>query len=141
MHRPVVLRAFALLIAAGLFVPDASCQTEAKPLPAGELLALVPGNALPENIVTVVNVDGLAFKPDNNYRAMLKMAGADATVLSALTSAKITGDQNAQDESGKDFLQVIECSNQPRIIRRELSRKLDRALVLGCRALRIPTRR
>ena len=107
MHRAVVLRTLGLLIAAALFVPSAGSQTVTKPLRASELLALVAGNALPENIVTAINVDGLAFKPDDNYRALLKTAGADATVLSALSTAKITSDQNAQDESGKDFLQAL----------------------------------
>ena len=107
MHRPVVLRAFGLLIAIALFVPGASSQTVVKPLRAGDLLALVAGNALPESTVDVIKADGLAFKPDDDYRALLKTAGADPTVLAALNGAKIAGNQSAQDESGKDFLQDL----------------------------------
>ncbi|MGH9735362.1 MAG: tetratricopeptide repeat protein [Candidatus Acidiferrales bacterium] len=107
MQKSVAFRTFWLLIAAALFVPGAGSQTAAKPLRAGELLALVAGNALPENIVTIINADGLAFKPDDDYRGLLKTAGADATVLSALDGAKVTTDQSAEAESGKEFLQDI----------------------------------
>lgn len=107
MQKLVVLRTFGLLIAAALIVPGAGSQTAAKPLRAGELLALVSGNALPEDIVTVIKADGLAFKPDDAYRALLKTAGADATVLSAVNEAKVTGNETAEAESGKEFLQDL----------------------------------
>jgi len=45
----------------------ASGQAAREPLRASQLLALVAGNALPENVVNEINADGLAFRPDDGY--------------------------------------------------------------------------
>jgi hypothetical protein len=43
-----------------------------------ELLALVAGNALSENIVQEIDSRGLAFRPTDGYRSQLADAGAGA---------------------------------------------------------------
>ena len=107
MHKTIVSRTVLLLIVAALYCPLGGSQAPAKPLKASGLVALVAGNALPENVVSAIKTDGLAFRPDNTYRSLLKTAGADVTVLAALDNAKVTADQSAEDESGKEVLQDL----------------------------------
>jgi tetratricopeptide (TPR) repeat protein len=91
----------ALLYAAQL--SGAAADSTTHPLRASELLGLVAGNALPENVAREIAIDGLAFRPDDHYRALLKAAGADAKILSALSSAKVLVEQ-APDAEAKDLL-------------------------------------
>ena len=56
----------ALLCAAQLSGAAADLTTH--PLRASELLGLVAGNALPENVAREIATDGLAFRPDDHYR-------------------------------------------------------------------------
>ncbi|MGB7024124.1 MAG: hypothetical protein WBD73_10025 [Candidatus Acidiferrales bacterium] len=50
-----------------------------RPLTRSTLLALVSGAALPENIASEIRKNGLAFQPDDAFRAVLKTAGADSS--------------------------------------------------------------
>ena len=50
---------------------------------------------------------GLAFRPDNPYRALLKAAGADSHVLAALDAAKVITEAKPEEQSGKDVLQHL----------------------------------
>ena len=84
-----------------------AANSATKPLRASELLALVAGSALPENIVHKIAADGLAFRPNDSYRALLKTAGADPKILTAVDSARVVVDQAPEAESGKDLLQHI----------------------------------
>jgi tetratricopeptide (TPR) repeat protein len=84
-----------------------AASSAAKPLRATELLALVAGSALPENIVREIVADGLAFRPNDSYHALLKTAGADPKILAAVDSAKVVVDQAPETESGKGLLQHI----------------------------------
>lgn len=59
-----------------------------RPLTKSELLALVAGGIISDNVVLEIQADGLAFAPDDAYRSLLSAAGADAKVLNALKSAK-----------------------------------------------------
>src|ERR1700692_3535880 len=81
----------ALLCAAQL--SGAAADSTTHPLRASELLGLVADNALPENVAREIATDGLAFRPDDAYRPLLKTAGADAKILSALSSAKVLVEQ------------------------------------------------
>lgn len=76
-----------------------------EPLGANELTALVVGQALPENIVHALTQDGVAFQPDDAYRALLKTAGADDSILDALAKAKIAPGATALTQSDRDHLQ------------------------------------
>lgn len=53
------------------------------PLEASRLLALVAGNALPENVVDLIHARGLGFQPTSNFRALLTRAGATPEIMNA----------------------------------------------------------
>jgi hypothetical protein len=75
----------------------ASSQEKAKPFTNSELLALVAGNALNENVVHEIVSRGLAFRPGDGYRSQLSAAGADARVLAALGKAPISSPAGTAD--------------------------------------------
>src|SRR5579863_1252380 len=77
------------------------------PLSQSELLALVAGAALPENIVAGIHQRGLSFHVDASYRAEVSKAGADATILAALDSAKVVEAAGAKGAANQDLLQHI----------------------------------
>jgi tetratricopeptide (TPR) repeat protein len=69
------------------------------PLSSSTLLALLAGNALPEAATSAIETRGLAFKPTDDYRAQLSLAGATPEVLQALSKAQVypvTQPQNAR---------------------------------------------
>src|SRR5260221_6526776 len=82
--------AFLSLLVACLLVSftAGASETSSRPLRQTELLALVAGNALPENIVNEIHTRGIAFRMDDSFRAQLKTAGATPSVLAALGAAK-----------------------------------------------------
>lgn len=84
----------------------ANSQENNKPLVDSELLALVAGNVLSENVVHEIESRGLAFRPTDAYRSQLATAGADAHVLTALSKAK-TGvlSSSAEKKSPSELLQ------------------------------------
>jgi len=101
-------RVAILLVLCGCGVMRGSAADSAtKPLRASDLLALVAGSALPEDIVHEIAADGLAFRPSDSYRALLKTAGADPKILAAVDSAKVVVEQAPETESGKALLQHI----------------------------------
>jgi tetratricopeptide (TPR) repeat protein len=60
-----------------------------KPLTDRELLALIAGNALSDNVVHEIKANGLNFHPTDLYRQQLTNAGADKSVLDALATAEV----------------------------------------------------
>ena len=99
-----------------------------------EILALVAGSALPENIVNQIQLRGLAFPPSNEYRSLLKRAGAAAPVLAALDSAKVTSfAESSQNKQDAEFLQhLAQAADLMRNKRyTDAARELNRALALG----------
>lgn len=84
-----------------------SAQGGPQPLAATTLLALVAGNALPDNVVYQIKGNGLAFRPDDDYRSLLKTAGADSSLLAALEGAKLASQDAPTAHGGKDLLQHI----------------------------------
>jgi len=74
-----------------------------RPLTRSELLALVAGDILPENVVFDIQSRGLAFVPDASYKSLLKTTGANAKVLASLNSAKTTPGE-ATDASESQLL-------------------------------------
>ena len=77
-----------------LFVCVSICSCGARaaeprgPLSQSELMALVVGAALPENIMAGIRQRGLSFHVDAAYRAQIEKAGGDPGILAALDSAK-----------------------------------------------------
>lgn len=76
-------------------------------LSKSELLALVAGEILSENVVFDIQSRGLAFVPDASYKSLLKSAGADDKVLAALDAAKTAPSGNTETTSDKDLLQHL----------------------------------
>lgn len=85
-----------LLIVAAVSV-STSAQNFQKPLRASEVMALQAGGVLSANLAREINVRGLSFHPDAAFMTEMKQAGADPTVVAALTSAKVT-EQGTQSE-------------------------------------------
>lgn len=87
--RSNIFRALVVLILCGsVFLTDA--QVPMKPLTARELIALVSGGALSEDISHEIESRGLVFRSSDSYREQIVTAGADTTVLTALKNAKIS---------------------------------------------------
>jgi len=101
--------AFLSLLAASLLVSftAAASETAPRPLRQTELLALVAGNALPENIVNEVRARGVAFRMDDSFRAQLTTAGAAPSILAALGAAKQPAKVTAEDKPDPALLQHI----------------------------------
>src|SRR5438445_4700941 len=113
----------------------ANAQIKRPPLTDSELLALVAGNALSENIVREIASRGLAFQPSDRYRPLLQTAGADAALMAAVGDAKIaSGGQTAtNDRTGDQLLQHLATAGK--LIRskqyQEASQELSAALESG----------
>jgi len=106
----VSLCVVAILIC-GVFV-STPLKSAARSLSKSEVLALVAGQSLPENIVADLAARGLDFTPDENYKSQLKIAGADSRVLAALDAAKTSsGTQSASPENVK-LLQNLSVAGQ-----------------------------
>lgn len=76
-------------------------------LSKSELLALVAGEILSENVVFDIHSRGLSFVPDASYKSLLKSAGADDKVLAALDAAKTSPSGNTETASDKELLQHL----------------------------------
>jgi tetratricopeptide (TPR) repeat protein len=129
---PLSLFALAILACASFFtIPSHSAPHSS--LRKSELLALVAGDSLPENVVFEIRARGLSFTPDDKYKSLLKDAGADPTVLAALDTAKITNE--AQPATTKDSALLQSLSSAGAKIRAgqldDATRELTAALIHG----------
>jgi tetratricopeptide (TPR) repeat protein len=97
MKRKITLASLICLLCIA-FVSQPVVRCAPHPLSKSELLALVAGDILPENVVFDIQSRGLDFVPDASYKALLKSAGASAKVLAALNTAKI-GSAGSTDSS------------------------------------------
>jgi hypothetical protein len=88
--------ACVLCLCAVATVIAAAPQPAKAPLEATRLLALVAGNAFPDNIVALIRARGLAFKPTEKYRAQLTQAGATPEVLAAVNKAIVHAGADAE---------------------------------------------
>jgi tetratricopeptide (TPR) repeat protein len=91
-NRIAIGAVVCLACATGMLVakrPNQSQTANPRPLSNTELLALVSGQTLPENIVYEVRTQGIGFTPDATLKMFLTNAGADPRVLAALHSAKV----------------------------------------------------
>ena len=72
-----------------------------RPLSKSELLALVAGKVVPENVAFEIRSRGLGFDCDMAFNGLLKQAGADYRVFEALSCAKTSITGNAADDSAE----------------------------------------
>jgi tetratricopeptide (TPR) repeat protein len=78
-----------------------------RPLSKSELLALVAGQSMPENIIYEIRTHGLLFTPTSTYKSLLETAGADPRILSALTDARITTPKQPEPADDSVLLQQL----------------------------------
>jgi tetratricopeptide (TPR) repeat protein len=102
-------RIFLILFVTSLLVAFTARASEnaARPLRQTELLALVAGNALPENIVNEIHTRGVAFRMDDSFRAQLTTAGATPSILAVLGAAKAPAKVAPEDKPDPALLQHI----------------------------------
>src|ERR1700683_1191555 len=106
------LRASVLIILISIAPHCLAAEAPAKPLSAGRLLALVAGGALPENVVREIQANGLAFCPDDDYRALLKAGGAGEPILNAVNAAAAGSTGPAEGKADEERLQHISHAAQ-----------------------------
>jgi tetratricopeptide (TPR) repeat protein len=87
-----------------LFSYSALAQKATKPLRASEVMALQAGGALQANIAHDIAVRGINFPPDSDFLALMTKAGADASLIATLKTAKVT-EGSAQPD--KQLLQQL----------------------------------
>src|SRR5215475_13995518 len=99
-----------------VFINSMHCPTlysTPRPLTRIELIALVAGDVAPENIIIEIQSDGLAFLPDDEFRALLKNAGADRRILDALTTANAVSSSSEDTPTWKQlFSQLSHAGSQ-----------------------------
>ena len=110
-----------------------SKELPSRPLSRSELLALVAGTVVPENVAFEIRTRGLGFVPDVTFSALLKQAGADSRVLAALRSAKLSTSPAPTTEDSTDVLRHL--SNAGRLSHQnalqEAAQELNLALASG----------
>jgi hypothetical protein len=104
MSRGLIARiavgSFVLLLVAGL-IEYRTSAFPSHPLSKSDLLSLVAGKVVPENVAFEIRSRGLNFAPDLAYNGLLKQAGADSRVFAVLSSAKTSTAANSPDESAE----------------------------------------
>jgi len=106
MHRKLSL-AFLICLVGILCVSCSVARSGQRTLSKSELLALVAGEILSENVAFDIHTRGLAFVPDASYKSLLKSAGADDKILAALDAAKTSPSGNTETASDKELLQHL----------------------------------
>ena len=97
--RLFLISSLAVAIFAMAFVRHVGAQTKSGPITGGELIALVASESLDQNIVHVIESRGIGFRPTEQYRAWLTMAGAGASVMNALKNAKVSADATFAEQT------------------------------------------
>src|SRR5258706_2323544 len=97
----LILLAF---IACGSFL---AANTSRKPLTKAEVLALVSGVIVPENVAYDIRSRGIAFVPDPNFHKLLQAAVANEAVFAALDSAKSHAPAKPESDSDLALLQHL----------------------------------
>jgi tetratricopeptide (TPR) repeat protein len=106
--RTIACRFWLILAVLGFFAPHSFGQTTNGPLSEREVLALVAGNALSENIVHEIDTRGLAFQPGEQFRSLVTEAGADSGIVAALNRAKTSdAPAPAENDETKQLLQHL----------------------------------
>jgi len=99
-------RTLALILLISASVSIATSQ-EKKPLTDAELLSLVAGNALPENIAHEIQSRGLGFRSSDTYRSLLTDAGANSLIFAALDKAKTSNTSANAATTSSELLQHL----------------------------------
>lgn len=96
---------FLLIFMVYIAVGDGSkAQTTTHPVRRSELLALVAGDAMPENVIAEIQSRGVSFALDSSYTTLLKDAGGDPRILAALNTAKVANPQSPESSENPALL-------------------------------------
>ena len=110
MTKARVLRwACVLMVCTAAIASGLIAQESTRPLSAERLLALVAGNALPENVMALLETHRLGFTPSEEFRKQLRQAGATADELKALSKAKIEVDKEGSDTKNAEVWAHRNC--------------------------------
>jgi hypothetical protein len=97
----------------GLFFLWRARASSHEPLRETQLLALVAGAALPENIVAAIRDRGMSFASDADFREKLEAVGADPRILEALDAAKVIVPEGAKEVPNKEVQKrIVEMATQ-----------------------------
>jgi tetratricopeptide (TPR) repeat protein len=96
-----------LLLVMGCSSCGVRAQGSHEPLRETQLLALVAGAALPENIVAAIRDHGVSFTSDADFRARLEAVGADPRILEALDAARVIVPEGAKEVPSKEVQKRI----------------------------------
>jgi tetratricopeptide (TPR) repeat protein len=91
-------RANLIVLSAVIVLTVTSWAQSPRPLRASQVMALEAGGALQSNIAHDIAYRGLAFHPDDEFVSLMKKAGADASVLSALKAARLDGNPEVRPD-------------------------------------------
>jgi tetratricopeptide (TPR) repeat protein len=127
-------RCLAIVLAGLSMAVLAYCQQKDSPLKSTELLALIAGSALSENVVHEITTRGVAFRSTDTYLSQLSDAGADALTLAALGKATVTvPPESSESKPSAALLQHL--ANAGKLMRAQqyqgAAQELDSALQSG----------
>ncbi len=108
---------FQFLLSA-VFIATMYCPTmysSPRPLTRSEVLALVAGNALPENVASEISLFGISFTPDAGYVSLLNAAGANPKVITALSTATRVEPQTVESPADIEFLRQLSRAGKARL--------------------------
>src|ERR1700733_11891549 len=107
------ISACLLLLVMGCSSCGVRAQGSQEPLRETQLLALVAGAALPENIVEAIRDRGVSFASDADFRAKLEAVGTDPRILEALDAAKVIVPEGAKEVPNKEAQKrIVEMATQ-----------------------------
>ncbi len=107
-----IVRFVAILaIASGAAAWGTDLRPPGEALRQGEVLALVAGGALPENIVYEIKARGLGFHVSDEYRSQLKLAGAETQLLAALDSAKAVAESTEETQHAEVLQHMAQAAD------------------------------
>jgi tetratricopeptide (TPR) repeat protein len=101
----------SVVLFSGSLTYSASEETP-KPLRRAEVLALVAGRALPDNVAHELGTRGISFVPSAEYRTQLKAAGAKDSIFAALDKAKTSGASPSSDKWELELLEHLTNASQ-----------------------------
>src|SRR5580692_8449458 len=89
-----------------------AADSNPRPLRRAELMALVAGQSLPENIAYEMHAHGLCSAPTDHFKTLLSYAGAAPKALAALYEAKIVTCTPADLADDSDLLEHMSRAGQ-----------------------------
>lgn len=101
--RPAIERFLKLAPLFFIFAFPMFAQSRSAPISDSELMALIAGNALPDNIIQSLKARGLDFQPNDKYLSVAKSAGANAILIGAIQKANFKGAADKIDAGTLSF--------------------------------------